>query len=311
MNIIFMGTPNFAVPSLKLLAANNNILAVFSQPARPNGRGMKTIESPIENLAKKLNLKTITPHTLKDDKIFLEYKKLNPDIVIVVAYGLILPERFLKIPKFGCINGHASLLPRWRGAAPIQRAIEAGDNKTGSCIMIMEKEMDTGPIILSKKINIDDNDTSKLLHDKLSQLTAEMLMKTIENYKNGKISAVKQSLKGITYAKKINKNESKVNWNLSAKEIANKIRAFNPYPGTFTNGPNGLIKIVAANAIDKKHSFEPGTVVDTNKKITIACGKQSMLEIKELQKPGKNIISSLAFLNGTHISIGEKFGNGE
>ena len=311
MKIIFMGTPNFAVPSLKLLAANNNILAVFSQPARPNGRGMKTIESPIENLAKKLNLKTITPHTLKDDKIFLEYKKLNPDIVIVVAYGLILPERFLKVPKFGCINGHASLLPRWRGAAPIQRAIEAGDKKTGSCIMIMEKEMDTGPIILSKKINIDDNDTSNLLNDKLSQLTAKMLMKTIENYKNGKISIVKQSLKGITYAKKIDKNESKVNWKLSAKQIANKIRAFNPYPGTFTNGPNGLIKIVAANAIDKKHSFEPGTVVDTNKKITIACGKQSMLEIKELQKPGKNIISSLAFLNGTHISIGEKFGNGE
>jgi len=306
-----MGTPNFAVPSLKLLAANNNILAVFSQPARPNGRGMKTIESPIENEAKKLNLKTITPYTLKDDKIFLEYKKLNPDIVIVVAYGLILPERFLRVPKFGCINGHASLLPRWRGAAPIQRAIEAGDNKTGSCIMIMEKEMDTGPIILSKKINIDDNDTSKLLHDKLSQLTAEMLIKTIENYKNGKISIVKQSLKGITYANKIDKNESKVNWYLSAKEISNKIRAFNPYPGTFTNGPNGLIKIVTANAIYKKHNFEPGTVVDTNKKITIACGKQSMLEIKELQKPGKNIISSLAFLNGTHISIGEKFGNGE
>ena len=306
-----MGTPNFAVPSLQLLAANNNILAVFSQPARPNGRGMKTIESPIENEAKKLNLKTITPYTLKDDKIFLEYKKLNPDIVIVVAYGLILPERFLRVPKFGCINGHASLLPRWRGAAPIQRAIEAGDNKTGSCIMIMEKEMDTGPIILSKKINIDDNDTSKLLHDKLSQLTAEMLMKTIEDYKNGKISKVKQSLKGITYANKINKNESKVNWYLSAKEISNKIRAFNPYPGTFTNGPNGLIKIVTAKAIDKKHNFEPGTVVNTNKKITIACGKQSMLEIKELQKPGKNIISSLAFLNGTHISIGEKFGNGE
>ena len=306
-----MGTPNFAVPSLKLLAANNNILAVFSQPGRPNGRGMKTNGSPIENLAKKLSLKTITPYTLKDDKIFLEYKKLNPDIVIVVAYGIILPERFLKIPKFGCINGHASLLPRWRGAAPIQRAIEAGDNKTGSCIMIMEKEMDTGPIILSKKINIDDNDTSKLLHDKLSQLTAEMLMKTIENYKNGKISIVKQSLKGITYAKKIDKNESKVNWKLSAKQIANKIRAFNPYPGTITNGPNGLIKIVTANAIDKKHNFEPGTVVDAKKRITIACGKQSMLEIKELQKPRKKIISSLAFLNGTHISIGEKFGYGE
>jgi len=311
LNIIFMGTPDFAVPSLKLLAANNNILAVFSQPARPNGRGMKTIDSAIENEAKKLNLKTITPYTLKDDKIFLEYKKLNPDIVIVVAYGLILPERFLKVPKFGCINGHASLLPRWRGAAPIQRAIEAGDKKTGSCIMIMEKGMDTGPIILSKKINIDDNDTSKLLHDKLSQLTAEMLIKTIENYKNGKISIVKQSHKGITYANKINKNESKVDWYLSAKEISNKIRAFNPYPGTFTNGPNGLVKIVTANAIDKKHNFKPGTVVDTNKKITIACGKQSMLEIKELQKPGKNIISSLAFLNGTHISIGEKFGNGE
>ena len=304
-----MGTPDFAVPSLKLLAANNNILAVFSQPARPNGRGMKTIESPIESLAKKLNLKTITPYTLKDDEVFLEYKKLEPDIVIVVAYGLILPERFLKIPRYGCINGHASLLPRWRGAAPIQRAIEAGDTKTGSCIMIMEKEMDTGPIILSKKININDTDTTKLLHEKLSQLTAEMLMETIENYRCGKISIVNQSLNGITYANKINKNEAKVNWNLSAKEISNKIRAFNPFPGMYTHGPNGLIKIVTANAVNKNHDFEPGTIINTNKTITIACGKQSILEIEKLQKPGKKIISSLAFLNGTDISIGEKFGN--
>ena len=177
--------------------------------------------------------------------------------------------------------------------------------------MIMEKDMDTGPILLSKKININDDDTSKLLHDKLSQLTAKMLMETLENYKSGEISKVKQSPHGITYAKKINKNESKVNWNLSAKEITNKIRAFNPYPGIFTNGPNGLIKIVAANAIDKNHNFEPGTVIDAFKKITIACGKQSILEIKKLQKPGKNIMSPLAFLNGSHISIGEKFGNGE
>ena len=303
-----MGTPDFAVPSLKLLAAQYNILAVYSQPPRPNGRGMKTIESPIQSIAKKLNLKTMTPHTLKSDDVFEEYKKLKPDVVVVVAYGLILPEKYLKIPKFGCVNGHASNLPRWRGAAPIQRAIEAGDTTSGSCIMIMEKGMDTGPILLSKKINIENNDTSKSLHDKLSDLTAQILEEALYKYTKGILLPQKQEIEGIKYAHKIKKIESEIDWNLTALEISNKVRAFYPFPGTFTNGPNGLIKIITTQSNKDVHDQPPGTILNIGKKIFVACGNNTTLEILEVQKPGKNIISALAYLNGIKLSVGDKFG---
>ena len=303
-----MGTPDFAVPSLKLLAAQYNILAVYSQPPRPNGRGMKTIESPIQSIAKKLNLKTMTPHTLKSDDVFEEYKKLKPDVVVVVAYGLILPEKYLKIPKFGCVNGHASNLPRWRGAAPIQRAIEAGDTTSGSCIMIMEKGMDTGPILLSKIINIENNDTSKSLHDKLSDLTAQLLEEALYKYTKGILLPQKQEIEGIKYAHKIKKIESEIDWNLTALEISNKVRAFYPFPGTFTNGPNGLIKIITTQSNNDVHDQPPGTILNIGKKIFVACGNNTTLEILEVQKPGKNIISALAYLNGIKLSVGDKFG---
>ena len=303
-----MGTPDFAVPSLKLLAAQYNILAVYSQPPRPNGRGMKTIESPIQSTAKKLNLKTMTPHTLKSDDVFEEYKKIKPDVVVVVAYGLILPEKYLKIPKFGCVNGHASNLPRWRGAAPIQRAIEAGDTTSGSCIMIMEKGMDTGPILLSKKINVENNDTSKSLHDKLSDLTAQLLEEALYKYTKGILLPQKQEIEGIKYAHKIKKIESEIDWNLTALEISNKVRAFYPFPGTFTNGPNGLIKIITTQSNNDVHDQPPGTILNIGKKIFVACGNNTTLEILEVQKPGKNIISALAYLNGIKLSVGDKFG---
>ena len=303
-----MGTPDFAVPSLKLLAAQYNILAVYSQPPRPNGRGMKTIESPIQSTAKKLNLKTMTPHTLKSDDVFEEYKKLKPDVVVVVAYGLILPEKYLKIPKFGCVNGHASNLPRWRGAAPIQRAIEAGDTTSGSCIMIMEKGMDTGPILLSKKMNIENNDTSKSLHDKLSDLTAQLLEEALYKYTKGILLPQKQEIEGIKYAHKIKKIESEIDWNLTALEISNKVRAFYPFPGTFTNGPNGLIKIITTQSNNDVHDQPHGTILNIGKKIFVACGNKTTLEILEVQKPGKNIISALAYLNGIKLSVGDKFG---
>jgi methionyl-tRNA formyltransferase len=291
-----------------LLAAQYNILAVYSQPPRPNGRGMKTIESPIQSIAKKLNLKTMTPHTLKSDDVFEEYKKLKPDVVVVVAYGLILPEKYLKIPKFGCVNGHASNLPRWRGAAPIQRAIEAGDTTSGSCIMIMEKGMDTGPILLSKKINIENNDTSKSLHDKLSDLTAQLLEEALYKYTKGILLPQKQEIEGIKYAHKIKKIESEIDWNLTALEISNKVRAFYPFPGTFTNGPNGLIKIITTQSNNDVHDQPPGTILNIGKKIFVACGNNTTLEILEVQKPGKNIISALAYLNGIKLSVGDKFG---
>ena len=306
-----MGTPDFAVPSLKLLANNHNILCAFSQPARPNGRGMKIKDSPVEKAAKDLNIQTLTPSSLKNDDVFSNFKELNPDIVVVVAYGLILPEKYLKIPKFGCINGHASLLPRWRGAAPIQRAIEAGDKKTGSCIMLMEKGMDTGPVILSRSIDICQSDNAQRIHDKLSNITAEILIDAIKGYTIGNIEPVPQKKIGIKYANKIEKTEAEIDWEEGSKEIYNKIRAFDPFPGTFTFLHNNLIKIVSSRLGNNTHESEPGTIIEVGKKIIVACGKKTTLEIVSLQKPGKKIISTIEFLNGTKIMIGEKFGSRE
>ena len=306
-----MGTPDFAVPSLKLLANNHNVLCAFSQPARPNGRGMKIKDSPVEKAAKDLNIQTLTPSSLKNDDVFSNFKELNPDIVVVVAYGLILPEKYLKIPKFGCINGHASLLPRWRGAAPIQRAIEAGDKKTGSCIMLMEKGMDTGPVILSRSIDIYQSDNAQRIHDKLSNITAEILIDAIKGYTIGNIEPVPQKEIGIKYANKIEKAEAEIDWEDGSKEIYNKIRAFDPFPGTFTFLHNNLIKIVSSRLGNNTHESEPGTIIEVGKKIIVACGKKTTLEIVSLQKPGKKIISAIEFLNGTKIMIGEKFGSRE
>ena len=306
-----MGTPDFAVPSLKLLANNHNVLCAFSQPARPNGRGMKIKDSPVEKAAKDLNIQTLTPSSLKNDDVFSNFKELNPDIVVVVAYGLILPEKYLKIPKFGCINGHASLLPRWRGAAPIQRAIEAGDKKTGSCIMLMEKGMDTGPVILSRSIDIYQSDNAQRIHDKLSNITAEILIDAIKGYTIGNLDPVPQKEIGIKYANKIEKTEAEIDWEEESKEIYNKIRAFDPFPGTFTFLHNNLIKIVSSRLGNNTHESEPGTIIEVGKKIIVACGKKTTLEIVSLQKPGKKIISTIEFLNGTKIMIGEKFGSRE
>ena len=304
-----MGTPDFAVPSLKLVASNFNVIAVFSQPARPNGRGMKTKKSPVEITATELNLNILTPITLKNNDMFSEFHLLKPDIVVVVAYGLLLPEKYLKVPKYGCINGHASLLPRWRGAAPIQRAIEAGDNKTGTCIMLMEKGMDTGPIISSDIIDIRKHDTSKIIHDKLSECTAKLLVQAIKNYEEGIVSPINQKLDGIKYANKIHKNEAEIDWELTSIEIFNKVRAFDPFPGTYTRYSSKIIKVIKTNLSDIVHNSEPGTIINTDQKIVIACGNKSALEIKLLQKPGKKMISANDFLNGTKINIGEKFGN--
>jgi len=304
-----MGTPDFAVPSLKSIASNYNVISVFSQPARPSGRGMKVNDSPVARAAKNLNIEVLTPTSLKNDDIFFRFKEFKPDIVVVVAYGLILPERYLNVPKYGCINGHASLLPRWRGAAPIQRAIEAGDRKTGSCIMLMEKGMDTGPIILSKTININKSDNAQIIHDKLSNVTAEIFINAIKDYTEGKIHPKVQKEIGIKYANKIEKTEAEINWGLDANAICNKIRAFDPFPGAFTFLDTEIIKVISATPQNYSHDRIPGTIIDVQKKILVACAHNSVLEINLLQKPGKKVINASEFLNGTKLKIGETFGN--
>ena len=306
-----MGTPDFAVPSLKLLEENHNLLCVFSQPARPSGRGMKIKESPVEKTAKNLNIKTLTPSSLKNEDVFYKFKELKPDLVVVVAYGLILPEKYLNIPQFGCINGHASLLPRWRGAAPIQRSIEAGDKKTGSCIMVMEKGMDTGPVILSKAIEINLDDNAQIIHDKLSNITAELLIDAIKGYTSGNLKPIPQENIGIKYANKIDKTEAEIDWEQHSTDIHNKIRAFDPFPGAYTFLKNDIVKINSAKPINNTHNSEPGTIIEVEKKILVACGNKTAIEIISLQKPGKKIINAIEFLNGTKIMIGDKFGTRE
>lgn len=304
-----MGTPEFAVPSLNLLARHHEVIAVYSQPPRANGRGMTVKKTPIHNLAKNLSIPTFIPSSLKKDDTRSTFQNLKPDIVVVVAYGLILPSSYLEIPKYGCINGHASLLPRWRGAAPIQRAIEAGDKETGTCIMVMEKGMDTGPIILSNKIIINEDENAQTLHDKLSILTAKSLIVAIKMYVEEKFVPKKQDELGIMYASKIEKNDSIIDWSLSSDKIFNKIRSLHPSPGTYTTGPSGTLKIINANVIKESHNFSPGTVIRNNNELIVACGENTSLEIKKVQKPGKNIITISAYLNGTKLNIGDQFGN--
>jgi len=272
---------------------------------------MKIKESPVEKVAKNLNIKTLTPSSLKNEDVFFKFQELKPDLVVVVAYGLILPEKYLSIPQFGCINGHASLLPRWRGAAPIQRSIEAGDQKTGSCIMVMEKGMDTGPVILSKAIEINQDDNAQIIHDKLSNITAELLIDAIKGYTSGNLNPVPQENIGIKYANKIDKTEAEIDWEQSSKDIHNKIRAFDPFPGAYTFLKNDIVKINSVKPMNNTHNSEPGTIIEVEKKILVACGNKTAIEIISLQKPGKKIINAIEFLNGTKIMIGDKFGTRE
>ena len=304
-----MGTPEFAVPSLNLLANHHEVVAVYSQPPRANGRGMSIKKTPIHNLAIKLNIPIFTPSSLKNDDTLSRFKTLKPDIVVVVAYGLILPLNYLEVPKYGCINGHASLLPRWRGAAPIQRTIEAGDKETGTCIMVMEKGMDTGPLILSNQIMISEDENAQTLHDRLSVLTAKSLIVAIKMYTEENFVPKKQDNLGVMYARKIEKNDSIIDWSLSSGMISNKIRALHPSPGTYTIGQSGTLKIINANVIKQSHNLSPGTVIENNNSLIVACGENTSLEIKKVQKPGKNIISIPAYLNGTKLNVGDKFGN--
>ena len=227
MRIAFMGTPDFSVSALRaILSAGHDVVAVYSQPPRRAGRGKKTRPSPVHAFAEKLDIPVFTPLNFKDTDERQKFNDLNLDVAVVVAYGLILPQEVLDAPKQGCLNIHASLLPRWRGAAPIQRAIMAGDRETGIGIMQMEAGLDTGPVLLEKRIPIEDDDTAGTLHDKLSILGAKAIVEALENLPDRK--SVPQSEEGITYAKKIDKAEAHINWSKSAEELKNHIHGISP-----------------------------------------------------------------------------------
>ena len=300
MKLVFMGTPNFSVPTLKALAqSNHQICAVYSQPPRPAGRGKKLRLSDVHKEALDLGLTVHNPTSFKSDKDRTIFRKLNADIAIVVAYGLILPNQILSAPKFGCLNIHASLLPRWRGAAPIQRAIMEGDDETGVCIMKMEEGLDTGPILSSRKIQIKENDNAKILSERLSLVGSKLIVEVLD--KLSEFKAYSQSAAGVTYARKIEKSETKIDWSLPAKTIDRKIRALSPFPGAWTEINGERIKLLASKVINKEN--EPGMVLDNG--FSIACG-QKAVEITEAQRPGKSAQKSDVFLRGFRLQKGSK-----
>ncbi len=297
-----MGTPDFAVPSLEALKnSDNQILAVYTQPARKANRGQKLVQSKIEIIANKYSLKTRTPKTLDSEEEYNFLKSLKPEMVVVVAYGQIIPKRFLNIPKLGFINVHASLLPKWRGAAPMQRSIMNLDKETGVSIMKIVEELDAGPVIHQDKININENIDTMILSKLLSQLGAKSLMNVIEKIKNNEAKFIEQNHEEATYAKKITKNESEIKWNKNAKEIIAKINGLNPNPGAWFKYKNERYKVWKAE-VSSKSGLE-GETLDNS--LTVAC-KDKSIRMIEIQKEGKNRQSIDQFLLGNKIPIGEK-----
>ena len=300
MKLVFMGTPKFSVPALQALnESSHQICAVYSQPPRPAGRGKKLKVSEVHREALDMGLTVHHPENFKSEKDQTIFRNLNADVAVVVAYGLLLPKPILSSPKLGCVNIHASLLPRWRGAAPIQRAIMDGDDETGVCIMKMNEGLDTGPILSSTKIQILENDTSKVLSKRLSLEGAKLVVKVLDSFSSH--SAQAQPTKGITYAKKIDKSEAKIDWSLSAETIDRKIRALSPFPGAWTEINGERVKLLASKVIDKEN--EPGKVLDRG--FSIACG-QKAVEITEAQRPGKSAQNSDVFLRGFKLQRGSK-----
>ena len=297
MRIIFMGTPDFAVPTLDaLIAAGHEIAAVYCQPPRPAGRGKALRPSPVQASAEAARIEVRTPLTLRDPDAQAAFAALEPDLAVVAAYGLILPEPILNAPRYGCLNVHASLLPRWRGAAPIQRAILAGDEKTGITIMGMEKGLDTGPIYAVRETAIDGKTAGELTSE-LAGVGGALMVKVIESLPGAQPTP--QPEDGVTYAAKIDKAEARLDFTASAETVERQIRAFNPVPGAFFDWKGERIKLLAADVTDA--AGEPGTVLDD--KLTIACGGGAIVPTL-VQRAGRAAMTSAELLRGFAIPPG-------
>jgi methionyl-tRNA formyltransferase len=332
LRIIFMGTAELSCASLETLARDEtfSVAAVVTQPDKPKGRELKLQPSPVKSLALNLNLSVLQPERARDEKFIGELRALKPDLIVVVAYGHILPQPILDLPKFGCLNVHTSLLPKYRGAAPIQWAIANGETETGVTLMKMDAGLDTGPIVLQRRTPILPADDSATLHDRLAQLGAELLAQTIPDFVAGKIQPQPQPARSASHAPKIKKEDGCIDWNLPAKTIRNRLRAFTPWPGAFTfwfgvppSGGNGirigappeggtpyaprpiLLKIWKAETVEQSGGI--GEILSADKNgIIIACG-QDALRILELQREGGRRMNAAEFLAGHVLNAGGKF----
>lgn len=304
MRLVFMGTPDFAVPVFEaLLAEGHEIVQVYTQPPRPAGRGKALRPSPVQNAAERRGIPVRTPLRIRnneEEQAFFE--SLDADLGIVVAYGLILPQRMLDAPSRGCLNIHASLLPRWRGASPIQSAILAGDARSGVAIMQMDAGLDTGDVLAEASVDLTETETASSLHDRLCVLGADLLIKTLSH----PFKPVRQSEQGVTYAERLTRETGRIDWSKSAEIIDRQIRGLTPWPGAFTTQDGIVLKIGKARVVSQAHTSTPGTTLDDA--LTIACGDNA-LQILTLQRPGKAMMAASDFLRGTPVSKGVSLGS--
>jgi len=307
MKIIFAGTPTFAATALKaLVAAGHEIVLVLTQPDRPAGRGMKTVASAVKLLAMDHGIALLQPATLKSQALHEKLMAYGADVMVVAAYGLILPLAVLKIPRYGCLNIHASLLPRWRGAAPIQRAILAGDQETGITIMQMDTGLDTGAMLFKARLAIDPSDTTQTLHDKLSKVGAHSIVTALTLLQQGKLVASVQDETLACYAPKIHKAEAAIDWQQDANRVARLIHAFNPSPGAYMQIRGNVLKIWQAKVV-MGESGQPGEIIAIRRDgIIVACGSGAII-LETLQKPGGRKLSATEFLSGYPLQPGDIF----
>jgi methionyl-tRNA formyltransferase len=317
MRVVFAGTPEFARAALERLhAAGFTLPLVLTQPDRPAGRGLKLQPSPVKQFALAHSIEVAQPRSLRLDGKFPDdaatareaLLQARPDVMVVAAYGLILPQWVLDLPRLGCLNIHASLLPRWRGAAPIHRAIEAGDAETGVTIMQMDAGLDTGAMLLAERVAIAPQDTTATLHDRLAALGARLVVEALELAACGGLRPVAQPVEGVTYAHKIEKAEAAIDWRQPAEVIERRIRAFDPFPGATAQVNGETVKVWRARALPGRGSVAPGTIVSLDAEgIGVACGDQGRLEIGELQRAGGKRLAAADFLRGFPLAPGQRF----
>jgi methionyl-tRNA formyltransferase len=309
MRIIFAGTPEFAANTLEaLLGTEHEVCAVYTQPDRPAGRGRKLTASPVKQLAVEHHLPVQQPLNFISEEAKQVLADYQADLMIVVAYGLLLPQTVLDAPTLGCINIHASLLPRWRGAAPIQRAILAGDNQTGVCIMQMEAGLDTGPVLAQAICAINNNDTAQILHDRLALLGAKTLLETLPNIIQRQQHAQQQDDALSCYADKLQKQEAIIDWQQAATQINQQIHAFNPWPVAQTTWQEKVFKIWSATVIETKHSAIAGEVIAVSREGIDIATRDGVLRATQIQIPGKRAMSVSDFINANTVAIGEHLG---
>jgi len=304
LRLIYMGTPDFAVPALAaILSAGHEVAAVYSQPPRPAGRGMAENPSPVHRFAQSAGIDVRTPVSLKPAAEAEAMAALKADAAVVAAYGLILPAAILAAPRLGCFNIHASLLPRWRGAAPIQRALLAGDKETGVTIMRMEAGLDTGPMLMAERAAISPDMNAGLLHDRLAALGADLIVRALGALERGSLTELPQPSDGVTYAAKITKDEARIDFRQPADAVLRQIMGFAPSPGAFFEADGKRIKVFRATALQA--AGEPGTLLDDQ--LTIACG-HGAIRLDQVQREGKAVMDRDAFLRGTPLKAGTKLG---